>query len=226
MKQLLRFTLGLALCLVAARGVPAQDTNHNFARWEKEISAYKRQDATNPPPKGCILFAGSSTIRLWTSLATDYPGLPVVNRGFGGSEIVDSTHFAPQIVFPYEPRMIFFRAGGNDLAAGRSPAAVAADFREFAATVHAKLPAAKIVFIAWNPTPSRWNQHEKEMQMNRLVADYIAGQSWLEYIETHDLTLGPDGLPRAELFQEDRLHFNAAGYKLLAERVRPYLPKE
>jgi len=226
MKQLLRFALVLSFSLVIARGALVQDTHHDYAKWENEISAYERQDATNPPAQGCILFAGSSTIRLWTSLATDYPGLPVVNRGFGGSEIVDSTHFAPRIVFPYAPRMIFFRAGGNDLAAGKSSESVAADFREFAATVHAKLPATKIVFIAWNPTPSRWNLHDKEMKMNQLVADYVAGKSWLEYIETHDLTLGPDGLPRAELFRDDRLHFNAAGYKLLAERVRPYLPKQ
>jgi len=32
-------------------------------------------------------------------------------------------------------------------------------------------------------------------------------------------------LPRAELFASDKLHFNAAGYKLLANRVRPLLPK-
>ncbi len=226
MRRLLRFALVLSFSLVIARGALVQDTHHDYARWENEISAYERQDVTNPPAPGCILFAGSSTIRLWTSLATDYPGLPVVNRGFGGSEIVDSTHFAPRIVFPYAPRMIFFRAGGNDLAAGKSSESVAADFREFAATVHAKLPATKIVFIAWNPTPSRWNLHDKEMKMNQLVADFVAGKSWLAYIETHDLTLGPDGLPRTELFRDDRLHFNAAGYKRLAERVRPYLPKQ
>jgi len=38
------------------------------------------------------------------------------------------------------------------------------------------------------------------------------------------MVLGPDGTPRADLFVEDKLHFNTQGYKLLAERVRPYLP--
>ena len=42
---------------------------------------------------------------------------------------------------------------------------------------------------------------------------------------SYDLSLGTNGLPRAELFVADKLHFNAAGYKLLAQRVRPFLPK-
>jgi lysophospholipase L1-like esterase len=48
----------------------------------------------------------------------------------------------------------------------------------------------------------------------------------LKYIETYETTLGTDGKPRPELFVEDKLHFNAEGYKLLAERVRPYLPRQ
>ena len=47
----------------------------------------------------------------------------------------------------------------------------------------------------------------------------------LKYIEDYDMVLGADGKVRPELFVEDKLHFNAEGYKLLVERVRPYLPK-
>jgi lysophospholipase L1-like esterase len=81
------------------------------------------------------------------------------------------------------------------------------------------------VFISLNPTPSRWKQHEKEKAMNLLAADYIRGKPFLQYIETYDLSLGADGRPRPELFVADQLHFNADGYKLLDERVRPFLPK-
>ena len=35
--------------------------------------------------------------------------------------------------------------------------------------------------------------------------------------------LGADGKPRPELFVKDRLHCNAAGYKLWTSIVRPYL---
>jgi lysophospholipase L1-like esterase len=149
----------------------------------------------------------------------------VFNRGFGGSEAADSVYFADRIVIPYAPKMIFFRAGGNDLAAGKTPATVFADYKEFVAKVHAQLPETEIVFISWSPTPARWKQHEKELELNRLAKDFTDQTPHLKYIETYDLPLGADGQPRKELFVSDGLHFNADGYKLLAERVRPFLPK-
>ncbi|MEI9863658.1 MAG: hypothetical protein WDN00_03695 [Limisphaerales bacterium] len=47
----------------------------------------------------------------------------------------------------------------------------------------------------------------------------------VKYLETYDLPLGADGLPRPELFVSDKLHFNEKGYELLTERVRPVLAK-
>lgn len=201
------------------------ETNHNFAQWEKEIAAYEASDRTNPPPKHGLLFTGSSTIRKWTTLAQDFPNQPVINRGVGGSEVVDITHFADRIVFPYEPSMIFFRSGGNDIANGKSPEQVFADFKEFVATVRAKLPKMDIVFIAWNPTPLRWAQHDKEATYNKLVRDYTGHAPHLAYCDASEFVLDKEGKPRPELFEADRLHFNAEGYKLLAERVRPFLPE-
>jgi lysophospholipase L1-like esterase len=199
------------------------ETSHNYAVWEKEIAAYERMDRTNPPPKGGVVFTGSSTIRKWTTLEEDLPGQRVINRGFGGSEIADATYFAPRIVFPYEPRMVVLRAGGNDLHNGKSVEAVFADYKEFASKVHAALPAAQIVYLALSPSLARWEQHEKEKALNELVEDYSKGAPYLKYIEDYDIVFGADGKVRPELFVADGLHFNAEGYKLLAERVRTFL---
>ena len=169
--------LGLIGSLAA--GEPA----HDFARWEKEISAFERSDRTNPPAKGCILFIGSSTIRFWQSLPQDFPGLPVVNRGFGGSELEDATHFADRIIFPYEPGMIFLRAGGNDLWAGKTPERVFADFKDFVDTVRSRLPRTVIVYIGWNPSVARWKQADKEKEMNRLIEAYVRRTPGLKYVD-------------------------------------------
>jgi hypothetical protein len=225
MKPIKLLSLAVSMLVLLSRPAAGTETNHNFAQWEGEIAAFEQSDATNPPPTNGVEFIGSSMIRRWTTLAQDFPGQPVFNRGFGGSEIVDSTHFAPRVIFPYAPRMIVFRAGGNDLWAGKSPQEVFADFQDFVATVHAKLPVTEIVFIAWNPTPSRWKQHEQEKELNRLVEHFAGVTPHLKYIETYDLPLGPDGRPRPELFVADQLHFNAEGYKLLTERVRPIFSK-
>jgi lysophospholipase L1-like esterase len=213
------------LCAMSLRPAFGAEPAHNFGQWEKEIAAFEAGDRTNPPPTNAVLFIGSSTIRFWTTLVADFPGQPVINRGFGGSEIADSTHFADRIVFPYAPKAIFFRAGGNDIDAGESPEAVFADFKDFVGTVHAKLPDTDIYFISWSATITRWKNRDKEKILNDSVKQLAAQTPHLKYIETGDLVLGADGKPRPELFRADGIHLNAAGYKLLIERVRPYLPK-
>ena len=196
---------------------------HDSGKWEPEIAAFEQKDRTNPPPQGALLFIGSSTITLWSTLAQDFPEQPVINRGFGGSQIVDSTYFAERIIFPYYPQMVLLRAGANDLAAGKTPQQVFADFQEFEAKVHSNLPEAEIVFISLSPTIARWNQADEEKEVNTMIEQFIRFKPGLQYIETYDIPLGPNGQPRPELFLADGLHFNAAGYQLLAERVRPYL---
>ena len=212
-----------SLGLLAFRAAAAE-TNHNFARWEKEISAFEQQDKTNPPPQGGLLFIGSSTIRLWSTLAEDFPGQKIINRGFGGSEIVDSTHFADRIIFPYKPKMIFLRAGGNDLWAGKTPERVFEDYKEFVRAVQARMPDTEIVFISLSPSIKRWTQAEKEKAVNGMVEKFVLEHHSLKYIDTWSIPLDKDGTPKPELFRDDQLHFNAAGYKLLVERVKPFAP--
>ncbi|MGB7157364.1 MAG: GDSL-type esterase/lipase family protein [Tepidisphaeraceae bacterium] len=193
------------------------------ARWEKEIAKYEDADRANPPARGGVVFTGSSTIRGWKTLAADFPDRHVLNRGFGGSQIVDATHFAERIIFPYAPRMIVLRAGGNDINAGKSAERVFDDYKAFVAKVRTKLPDTTIVFIGLAPAPLRWTQRDANKRLNELVEAYSKTQPGLRYIETYDTTVNPDGSAREELFIKDRLHFNAEGYKLLAERVRPAL---
>src|SRR4026208_820072 len=75
---------------------------------EKDILACEKADAKSPPAPGGVLFVGSSSIRMWTTLADDFPGVPTINRGFGGSKIAHSTRYADRIVIPYKPRTIIF----------------------------------------------------------------------------------------------------------------------
>jgi lysophospholipase L1-like esterase len=195
-----------------------------FAKWEKEIAGIEAADKKNPPAKGAIVFTGSSTIRMWKSLAQDYPQHQVVNHGFGGSEIADCTHFADRLVFPIEPKVIFLRAGGNDINAGKTPEQVFENYKAFVATVHAKLPEAEIIYIGLAPTIARIKQVDAGNKLDDLIKDYAAKNPKLKYIDCANLSVGADGQPRPELFIKDGLHFSDAGYKLLAERVRPFMP--
>jgi lysophospholipase L1-like esterase len=223
-------TLWIALVLTAlgsagtaARARQSPQAPHDFSRWEKDIAAFEAADRTNPPPKDAILFVGSSTIVRWATLQEDFPKHRVINRGFGGNQIVDSTHFADRMIFPYLPRMIFLRAGGNDIHSGKTPEQVFQDFKDFVATIHAKLPKTEIVYISLAPSIARWDQREPTKKLNALVEAYVKTDRRLKYVETYDTTLDAKGQPRPELFVEDKLHFSTAGYRLLIERVRPFM---
>ena len=208
---------------IAARGRHPAQAARDFSQWEKDVAAFEAADRTNPPPKDATLFVGSSTIVRWTTLQEDFPNQRVINRGFGGNQIVDSTHFADRMIVPYRPRRIFLRAGGNDLHAGKSPEQVFQDFKDFVATIHAKLPNTEIVYISLAPSIARWEEREATKKLNALVEDYVKKGRRLKYIETYDTTLDAKGQPRPELFVEDKLHFSPEGYKLLIERVRPFV---
>lgn len=199
---------------------------HDFAKWETAVAAFEAADAKSAPPKGAVLFVGSSTIVRWKTLAKDFAGTTVLNRGFGGNQIVDSTHYAERMIFPYQPRMIFLRAGGNDINSGKSAETVFQDYKNFVAKMRTKLPNIDIVYIGLSPTIKRWSQVAEGNKLNDLIAAHCKEQPNLQYIDCKTLTLDAEGNPRPELMDKDKLHFSPAGYRLLVEKVRPFMPKD
>src|SRR5260370_27224846 len=90
--------VGLAALAAGLLARPGRaEDKPNFERWEKAIAAFERHDQEKPPPKNAVLFVGSSSIVRW-DLAKSFPGMDTINRGFGGSQLADSAHFAPRIV--------------------------------------------------------------------------------------------------------------------------------
>lgn len=214
------FNLWVKSLLTVITAVTAAEPN--FSRWEKDISAFEARDRTNPPPEGAVLFIGSSSIRMWTNLAADFPKLQVINRGFGGSTVADTTHFAERIIFPYKPSKIVLYAGDNDIARGDSPEQVLQNFRELVEKVHAELPKTKIYFLAIKPSPSRWHLSPQSAEANRLIRKFCKFKPKLEYIDVWE-PLMKGGQPDPAFFLKDRLHLNRAGYERWAKVVRAAL---
>ena len=190
-------------------------------KWETEIKRFEEADRQNPPPKGAVLFVGSSSIRLWQSLGKDFPGIKVINRGFGGSELADSTFYVDRIVIPYRPKMVVLYAGDNDLASGKTPQQVFEDYKAFVERVHQKLPATRIAFISIKPSPARASLLQSMKDANGMIKAYATHARKLIYIDVFTPMLGKDGSPRPELFGPDRLHMNSEGYRLWKLVVAP-----
>ena len=205
--------------------IASVSADHDSSRWEKYIARFEAADKKQMPQPDGVLFIGSSSIRMWKTLEQDFAGLPVINRGFGGSQIADSNHFAERIVHPYKPRQIVLYAGDNDVAGGKSPERVLADFQQFLKTVRAKLPKVRVSFIAIKPSLSRWKLSGKMAMANSLVRDACGKDKRLDYIDIWLPMLGDNGKPRPDLFLGDGLHLNAKGYALWTSIVKPHLAK-
>lgn len=216
-------TLLLLLLLWPLLATARDNRENDPARWNAEIAAFQAADRAQLPPAGAVLFIGSSSIRMWTSLATDFPELRTLNRGFGGSEIADSTYFADRIVAPYHPRAIVMYAGDNDLEAGNSPQQVRGDFVAFVRAARAADPGVPIAFIAIKPSMARKALLPKIREANALVRDWAATQQDVAYLDIFTPMLGSDGQPQARWFIQDGLHMNRTGYELWIGIVRPWV---
>ena len=195
---------------------------HDPHRWDKQIAAFEKADQETAPPKNGILFVGSSSIRYW-KVEASFPGMPVINRGFGGSEISDAIFFADRIIIKHRPKIIVFYAGDNDLARGKSSQQVVADYQTFVKTIQGSLPKTRIIFVAIKPSISRWKLIETIRKTNQQIEQITTTDSRQFFLDVDTPMIGADGKPKPELFIKDGLHLNAAGYKLWNSLLKPLL---
>ena len=193
--------------------------------WEKEIAAFAAADKKEFPQKGKVLFVGSSSIRGWRTLKEDFPEINSINRGFGGSHLEDVNHYAPQIVLPYKPELIVLYAGENDIAAGKSVETVFNDFKNFVSLVRKKLPKTRLIAISAKPSPSRREFAQKYKELNSLIKAETEKDKRLLFVDVWSPMLNANEEPKKEIFLGDKLHMNAAGYKIWRETLLPHINK-
>ncbi len=190
--------------------------------WEHTIRVFETWDSKNSFPSDAVLFVGSSSIRIWPTREC-LGEFPVINRGFGGSQISDVNYFAERIVLPYEPSVIVFYAGDNDVASGRSAQQVLDDYKNFQKLVHKKLPATRIIFISIKPSLSRWSFWPVMDEANMMIKDFSAKDSRLLYFDAATPLLDGNGKPNAKFFIDDNLHLNREGYQMWTRLLRPII---
>jgi lysophospholipase L1-like esterase len=215
-----RFPFLAAVLAVMFLALPLRATPD---KWTGDIEKFTAADAAHPPQTGAVVFVGSSSIRFWESLATDFPGIPTINRGFGGSELADSVFYADRIVIPYHPRLVVLYAGENDLAAGKTAATVCADFQAFRAKVHSALPKTRIIFLSIKESPSRARVRAEVQKANKLIAADCAKDPRCTFVDVNTALLDAAGNYRPELFRDDQLHLKPAGYAIWSKVLAPYL---
>ena len=195
--------------------------------WESDIVKFEQLDKTEIYPDDAILFAGSSSIRLWKTIASDMAPYNVIQRGYGGSKLSDFAVYADRIFSPHKCKAcVMFIA--NDITGGssdKSPEEVKKLFLYVLKTFRKSHPETPFFWIAVTPTPSRWKAWSQISKTNDLLRQECERNRNIYFIKTDYAFLTTKGIPDDGLFINDKLHLNEKGYVIWTNLIKAELDK-
>lgn len=207
---------------ITSPGADNEQLEYVKAKWEPFIQKLEQRNRETPPPKDPILLVGSSTFTYWKNAAEDLKPLPVLNQGFGGSDMLAILAFYDRLVRPICSRTIVLYVGGNDILQGVKPETFMERVNTFIERVNNDLPNTKLAILSLQLKPCFPDTDPVRKVINNLLVERCQTAKNVQYVDITTPTL-KDGKPRTELFGADQLHFNEAGYKVLAHTIRPVL---
>jgi lysophospholipase L1-like esterase len=196
--------------------------------FKNEIDAFKKSDSFSMPLPGGIVFAGSSSFRMWKDINTTFPDYPIINRGFGGSSLPDVIYYAEETILKYRPKQIFIYCGENDIAGNSTVTAdtVLNRFKSLYSIIRKNLnKKTEVVFVSIKPSVSRWNLEKTFNESNQLIKDFLSREKNTTFLDVHSSMLTSDGNVMKDIFIADNLHMNSKGYKIWESLIRPILIK-
>lgn len=214
----------LAFCLILPASLSAQ-VSADILSWEKDIRQFEKLDSSQQDPAHAILFTGSSSIRLWSTIREDMKPYAVIQRGYGGAKLSDFAYYASRIIYPHQfDALVLFVA--NDISgspADKKPEEVAKLFSDILQIIRARYPETPVFWVDITPTPSRWSVWQAIQEANLYIEEVCKKDRHAFCIHTADQFLGTDGQPKKEFFREDMLHLNQDGYQVWAGIIKQSL---
>lgn len=228
MKSSLTSRLSLLAALLLAAGpamLVGQVADPDPTRFADDMAEFAAYDSKNSFPADAILLVGSSSIVRWDTGAR-FRGLPIINRGFGGSQMSDGTYWVKETVLNYSPRTVVLYQGDNDSSAGKLSRQILEDYEQFIEAVLEAQPSTRIVIMSIKPSLARWDVWDEMQASNAAIEAYARGDARVEFVDVGTDMLGPDGLPIPEFFVSDGLHMTPAGYDIWDRIMMPVLMPE
>lgn len=196
-------------------------------RFASSFEKFKKEDESSISERNNVtLFTGSSSIRRWDSLATDFPYLHILNRGFGGAHISDVIHFYNLLFIRYKPDRIVFYCGENDLWSGKSPTRVLTDFKILCSKINKDFPKTTLIYLSCKPSPKRFSKWNKYQSLNLKIKNYCFREPNLTFVNLSQTLLKPDLTFKTGLWDSDNLHVNQVGYNSWKRFLNPLLSNQ
>lgn len=195
--------------------------------FKSDILAFKKQDSIVFPPSNAILFVGSSSFTKWKDVSSYFPNHTIINRGFGGSTLLDVIHYEKDIIFPYKPKQIVIYCGENDIASSDSVTGkvVFKRFKTLYQDIRKEYPNLSIVYVSMKPSPSRWKMKKRLIDGNERIRKFIKSQDNTVFLSVWEKMLDATKKPLPTIFLKDNLHMNSEGYAIWQKVIEPILLK-
>lgn len=208
LKFLLSFLFLLAVLLVQAQQPPFYN--------EVQKLKQKTDSIVKTETEKSILFIGSSSFTMWKSVQEDLPEYKIINNAFGGSTLLDVIRYVDDIVPPKHTKQIVIYCGENDLAADSTVTGemVAKRFEQLFHLLRKKIKNVPIVYVSMKPSPSRVHLMDKMEKGNQLIGWFLKKYKNRGYVNVYNNMLNEDGTIMENIFLNDRLHMNKAGYDI------------
>jgi lysophospholipase L1-like esterase/poly(3-hydroxybutyrate) depolymerase len=195
--------------------------------WFRGLWKQRRSEwaAAKEADQGAIVFLGDSITQGWKTLATDFPGVKVANRGISGDTTRGVLFRLKEDVMDLKPRAVVLLIGTNDLGLGASPDVVSQNVRTILTNLRnseAKPPVIVCKVMPASPTNKR--PADKIQRLNALVDQLVDADPIFTRLDTYTLFADDQGNAKKDEFP-DLLHPNAAGYAKWVEALRPVLIK-
>ena len=171
------------------------------------------QSPLEAPPHG----RGDETSQYAYGLMEAHPEWQVVNCGVNGERSDEIRARFDRDVLAHGPRAVVIIAGVNDVYQGRTAEAVTAHL----AAMYARAADARIAVVAGSILPYNTATPEQNARMRR-INDWIRGHGGIAFADTRTAVAASDDSDR--LFDSsDGLHPTPAGYRRMADAIRPAL---
>ncbi len=193
------------------------------SRFEKDVwELTMKYDSVWDRTRETIVFTGSSSIRFWDTLQEVFPDQQIINTGFGGSQATDLLEYLDELVLQYKPKKVFIYEGDNDINDKKSPRKVIRHTIELVERIKKDGSALTVVLISTKPSIARWHLRRKYKRLNRKILKLCQSDPFLVYANIWDPMMSNNKL-RKDLFIEDGLHMNTAGYEIWFNVIKKYI---
>ena len=191
--------------------------------WREEIEQLRIRTREVSDMDDIIAFYGSSSIRLWETLADDLVPHKVINLGFGGSSYQWCDHYFDQVFEFLNPTKVILYAGDNDLGSEIPEAVIMQHIERILDKIQAKYGSIPMAIISVKPSPARLYLRQEIESLNAAMSSAIGQRNHGSFIDIHPAMLDQQGQVRPELFVEDQLHMNHLGYQIWGDVVGKHL---